>query len=84
MVQKLILTSSVDYEPTKVTYRGEEISGLKASEIAERGVVRTFQRTALFHNFAAYGKCVGGPSACAKLGLLRTIFGPNRGIEKRT
>jgi branched-chain amino acid transport system ATP-binding protein len=27
----------------EIIYRGQEISGLKASEIAERGVVRTFQ-----------------------------------------
>jgi branched-chain amino acid transport system ATP-binding protein len=72
------------YRPTKgkITYRGEEISGLKASEIAERGVVRTFQRTALFHNFTVMGNVSVARHLHAKAGLLRTIFGPNRGIEK--
>ena len=72
------------YRPTKgkITYRGEEISGLKASEIAERGVVRTFQRTALFHNFTVMGNVSVARHLHAKAGLLRTIFGPNRRIEK--
>jgi branched-chain amino acid transport system ATP-binding protein len=41
------------YRPTKgsVIYQGEDISRLSPSRIAAKGLVRTFQRTALFHDF---------------------------------
>ena len=41
------------YRPTKgsVIYQGSNISSLSSDQIAEKGLVRTFQRTALFHDF---------------------------------
>jgi branched-chain amino acid transport system ATP-binding protein len=65
------------YRPTKgeIIYRGKEISGLKASKIAEKGVVRTFQRTALFHDFTVLGNVSVARHLHAKDGFLETIFG---------
>lgn len=72
------------YRPTKgkIIYQGEELSGLKASQIAEKGVVRTFQRTALFHKFTVLGNVLVARHLQAKGGLFKTIFGTNRRIEQ--
>jgi len=65
------------YRPTsgEIIYQGEKISGLKASQIAERGVVRTFQRTALFHDFTVLGNVSVARHLHAKDGVFGTIFG---------
>jgi branched-chain amino acid transport system ATP-binding protein len=72
------------YRPTKgrIEYQGEKISGLRASQIAEKGVVRTFQRTALFHDFTVLGNVSVARHLHAKEGLLGTIIGTARRIEK--
>ena len=65
------------YRPTSgsIRYQGSEISGLKASVIAEKGVVRTFQRTALFHDFTVLGNVSVARHLHAKGGFFKTIFG---------
>jgi branched-chain amino acid transport system ATP-binding protein len=72
------------YRPTKgkIIYQREELSGLKASQIAEKGVVRTFQRTALFHKFTVLGNVLVARHLQAKGGLFKTIFGIDRRIEQ--
>ncbi|MBC8440057.1 MAG: ABC transporter ATP-binding protein [Deltaproteobacteria bacterium] len=71
------------YKPTKgkIAYQGKEISGLKSSQIAERGVVRTFQRTALFHHFTVLDNVLVARHLQARGGFFRTIFGTNRRID---
>jgi len=71
------------YRPTsgEIIYQGKEISGLITSKIAEKGVVRTFQRTALFHKFTVMDNVLVARHLQAKGGLFRTIFGTNRRIE---
>lgn len=71
------------YKPTKgkITYQGKEISGLKACAIAEIGVVRTFQRTALFHKFTVMDNVLVARHLQVKAGLFSTILGTNRRIE---
>jgi branched-chain amino acid transport system ATP-binding protein len=66
----------------KITYRGEHISGLKASEIAERGLVRTFQQTALFHDFTVLGNVSVARHLHAKEGPLKAVFSNAHRIEK--
>jgi branched-chain amino acid transport system ATP-binding protein len=71
------------YRPTsgEIIYQGKEISGLITSKIAGMGVVRTFQRTALFHKFTVMGNVLVARHLQAKGGLFRTIFGTNRRID---
>ena len=71
------------YRPTsgEIIYQGKEISGLIASKIAGMGVVRTFQRTALFHKFTVMGNVLVARHLQAKVGLFKTIFGTNRRID---
>ena len=72
------------YRPTKgkIIYQKEELYGLKARKIGEKGVVRTFQRTALFHKFTVLGNVLVARHLQAKGGLFKTIFGTNRRIEQ--
>jgi branched-chain amino acid transport system ATP-binding protein len=71
------------YRPTsgEIIYQGKDISGLITSKIAGMGVVRTFQRTALFHKFTVMGNVLVARHLQAKGGLFRTIFGTNRRID---
>lgn len=71
------------YRPTsgEIIYQGKEISGLIASKIAQMGVVRTFQRTALFHKFTVMDNVLVARHLKAKGGLFRSIFGTNRRID---
>lgn len=74
------------YRPTEgeIIYRGQEISGLKASEIAEKGIVRTFQRTALFHDFTVLGNVSVARHLHAKEGFWGTLLGTSKfGASKR-
>jgi branched-chain amino acid transport system ATP-binding protein len=72
------------YKPTKgkIVYQGKEISGLKASQIAKIGVVRTFQRTALFHKFTVMENVLVARHLHARAGILGSIFGTARRIER--
>lgn len=79
----LFSTISGAYKPTKgkILYQGEEISGLKSSQIAAKGVVRTFQRTALFHHFTVMDNVLVARHLQAKGGFFKTIIGTNRHID---
>jgi len=72
------------YRPTKgsVIYQGSNISGLSPDQIAERGLVRTFQRTALFHDFTVLKNVTIARHLHAKEGVFGAIFGTARQMEK--
>jgi branched-chain amino acid transport system ATP-binding protein len=72
------------YRPSTgtITYRGTEISGLNASQIAEKGVVRTFQRTALFGKFTVFGNVSIARHLHARETPFAVIFGTARKIEE--
>jgi branched-chain amino acid transport system ATP-binding protein len=71
------------YRPTigTIIYRGSRISGLAPSKIAEMGIVRTFQRTALFHDFSVLGNVTVARHLHAKEGPLGVIFGTTSKME---
>ena len=72
------------YRPTKgsVIYQGEDISRFSPSRIAERGLVRTFQRTALFHDFTVLKNVVIARHLRAKETIFGAIAGTARQMEK--
>ncbi|MGF1608526.1 MAG: ABC transporter ATP-binding protein [Kiloniellales bacterium] len=71
------------YRPTggRVLYRGQDISGLRTSRIAELGLVRTFQATVLFHEFSVLDNVLVGCHLEARGGFLSALFGLNRTRE---
>ncbi len=65
------------YRPTsgRVLYKGENISGLKMSAVAAKGVVRTFQLSTLFQEFTLLDNVLVGCHLHQKPTLLGAVFG---------
>ena len=63
--------------PTKgaVKYGGRDLRGLKPHEIADLGLIRTFQRTSVFPRDTVFDNVLIGLHRQGKLGLLEAILG---------
>lgn len=78
------------YAPTsgRVIYRGEEISGRRSSDVAARGLVRTFQANTLFQEFSVFDNVLVACHLHVGAGVLPTLFGrtgeDERAAERRT
>jgi len=72
------------YRPSQgnVFLHGEPISKLSSSEVARRGLVRTFQRNAVFHDFTVLDNVIVGRHLRAKRSLLGEIFNPRAGARE--
>jgi len=71
------------YPPSRgrIVYYGEDISGHRTSALAERGLIRTFQGTTLFHELSVLDNVLLGCHRSAKAGLLSRILGTDRPTE---
>ncbi len=71
------------YAPSggSVVYRGQDISGMRPSAIAELGLVRTFQATTLFREFTVLDNVLVGCHLEARSGFLSTLLGAARERE---
>ena len=71
------------YPPSagRVLFRGEDISGLRTSAIAARGLVRTFQATTLFQELTVLENVLVGCHLQARSGPLQAMFGAGRRRE---
>ena len=72
------------YRPTsgKVYLDGNDITGMKPSRIAEKGGVRTFQRSALFEDFTVLESVLIARHLHAKETMLAAVLGTSRQKEK--
>ena len=72
------------YPPStgSVRFRGEEVSGLRTSALAARGLVRTFQATTLFQEMSVLDNVRVGCHLQARTGPLRALFGADRRREE--
>jgi branched-chain amino acid transport system ATP-binding protein len=59
----------------KISYRGTTLNGLKPHEIADLGLIRTFQRTSVFPNDSVYDNVLIGLHRQGRAGLFSSIFG---------
>lgn len=68
------------YPPSagKVLFRGEDVSGMRTSAIAARGLVRTFQATTLFQPLTVMENVLVGCHLQARTGPFRALFGADR------
>jgi len=71
------------YAPTsgRIIYAGRDISGMKPSDIAELGLVRTFQQTTVFQEFTVMDNLRVSCHLEARAGLFRAMLGLNRREE---
>jgi len=72
------------YSPTagKIEYKGEDITGLKSSQIAKKGIVRTWQVSGLFANMTVLQSQIVGCHLGGRIGLWQTILG-NRAVREK-
>jgi branched-chain amino acid transport system ATP-binding protein len=72
------------YPPSqgKVVYLGRDISGQGTCDIAELGLIRTFQGTTLFHQLSVLDNVRLGCHRSAKANLIRRIFGRDSATEE--
>ena len=72
------------YPPSdgKVTYDGRNISGMKTSDIARLGLVRTFQGTTLFHEMTCRENALVGCHLQAESSFVARVLGSDRAIQR--
>ncbi len=72
------------YAPSSgsVTYLGDDISGYATSALAERGLIRTFQGTTLFHELSVLDNVRLGCHRSARAGLFARILRRDRETEQ--
>ncbi|NIQ39696.1 MAG: ATP-binding cassette domain-containing protein [Proteobacteria bacterium] len=77
-------TISGFYRPThgQIFYQGEDITGQRASYVAERGLVRTFQETTLFHELTVYQNVLIGCHLHARSNLFTALLRTDREKQK--
>jgi len=73
------------YKPSSgtVEFKGQLISGLRSSQIAKLGVVRTFQRAALFPDFTVFENVMIARHINADASLFKAIFGRKKNTEAK-
>ncbi len=72
------------YRPTsgQIFYMGKRIDGLPSSTIAEMGLVRTFQRTALYHDFIVHRNVTVARYLHAKENIFGVVAGTVKKMEE--
>ncbi|MDB5566167.1 MAG: transporter ATP-binding protein [Tardiphaga sp.] len=70
-----VMTGFLDPTEGMVKYRGAVLNGLKPHEIADLGLIRTFQRTSVFPRDTVFDNVLIGLHRQGKLGLVEAILG---------
>ena len=73
------------YRPTsgQILYRnGEHIDGLTSSKIAKMGIIRTFQRTAIYHEFTVLQNVTVARHLHGRESLVSVFTGSRKKVEK--
>lgn len=66
----------------RVLYEGKLLTGLRPYEVAERGIVRTFQKTNVFPQLSVFDNVLIGLHLRGRAGLVRILFGDRRVREE--
>lgn len=70
-----VITGFLDPTHGAVSYRGTALNGLRPQQIADLGLIRTFQRTSVFPNDTVYDNLLIGLHRRGRVGLLQAILG---------
>ena len=73
------------YAPTtgRILYAGRDVAGARTSALAQRGLIRTFQGTTLFHEFTVLDNVRVGCHRSARAGFFSRITGSDRDHRTR-
>jgi branched-chain amino acid transport system ATP-binding protein len=69
-----VVTGFLDPTHGAVSYRGTALNGLKPHQIADLGLIRTFQRTSVFPNDTVHDNLLIGLHRQGRVGLLESIL----------
>ena len=61
----------------RVVFKGEDITDLRADQVAQRGVVRTFQLTNLFMNYSTLQNVLMAQALHCRIGFWGALFNPS-------
>lgn len=72
------------YQPTngKVLYQGEDITGLRPSAIAKRGIARTFQLTSLYKTFTVQQNVIAASYLNVKVGIFKAMLNTSSTVDR--
>jgi branched-chain amino acid transport system ATP-binding protein len=70
-----VMTGFLEPSAGRVTYQGTTLNGLKPHQIADLGLIRTFQRTSVFPNDTVYDNLLIGLHRQGRVGLVDAILG---------
>jgi branched-chain amino acid transport system ATP-binding protein len=70
-----VMTGFLDPSAGGVSYRGTMLNGMKPHQIADLGLIRTFQRTSVFPNDTVYDNLLVGLHRLGRVGILADILG---------
>src|SRR3982751_4511494 len=70
-----VMTGFLTPSAGRVTYRDTALNGLKPHEIADLGLIRTFQRTSVFPNDTVYDNLLIGLHRQGRVRLLEATLG---------
>jgi branched-chain amino acid transport system ATP-binding protein len=73
-----VMTGFLNATHGAVSYRGKALDGLKPHQIADLGLIRTFQRTSVFPNDTVYDNLLIGLHRQGRHGLLQAVLGLSR------
>ncbi|MEM7222029.1 MAG: ABC transporter ATP-binding protein [Pseudomonadota bacterium] len=73
------------YSPTsgRILFKGEPVSGLRMSAVAEKGLVRTFQHATLFQEFSLLDNVLVGCHLHHRPGLVASVLGTDRAQRRQ-
>ena len=66
----------------ELLYKGEEISGKRTDEIAQMGIIRTFQNIRLFGTLSVIENLMVGHHAFTGVSMMQSLFNPKRKKEE--
>jgi branched-chain amino acid transport system ATP-binding protein len=70
-----VMTGFLDPSAGSVSYRGTTLNGMTPHQIADLGLIRTFQRTSVFPNDTVYDNLLVGLHRQGRTGLIADILG---------
>jgi branched-chain amino acid transport system ATP-binding protein len=70
-----VMTGFLDPTKGAVKYRGTELAGLKPHQIADLGLIRTFQRTSVFPRDTVYDNVLIGLHRQGRISLVESLLG---------
>ncbi len=73
-----VITGFLKPDRGQVLYGGYPLTGLRPFQVAERGIVRTFQKTNVFPQVSVLGNVMIGLHLQARAGVLATLRGDRR------